>query len=277
VRCIFAAVIIGFAATSLCCAGPNEAAAEAADAADAAADVRPTEAPAAAAATQPSFDHIKIDREASVIDVEAEVTLREGDWLELLICSPDTKEHESILVTEARPSELHVALLLIGIEAGKPLTWKKVGEDELGRGEFEAVPPTGGRVRVSLVTKGEDGEEREVPAGDWVADQKTVAMHYSGWRRVRLIGAYGPYGKPGGPSEYLFTGSRIVEWDGDRYYAANAAGTVVSLVHFGDDVIAPPDSIAAEGGGNTFYSPYTPRIPAEGEKVIVRFRPAPAE
>ena len=46
--------------------------------------------------------------------------LREG-YLEHLLCLSRSKEHESILATEAAPRMIHAGLLLTGAEAGKPV------------------------------------------------------------------------------------------------------------------------------------------------------------
>jgi hypothetical protein len=49
---------------------------------------------------------VKINPEEWCVDVEAKVCLREG-LLELVACTKDTKEHESLVVVEAKPSHIH--------------------------------------------------------------------------------------------------------------------------------------------------------------------------
>ena len=41
-------------------------------------------------------------------------------WLEQVACMVGTREHESLVVVEAKPSEVHAALLLLGLEPGTP-------------------------------------------------------------------------------------------------------------------------------------------------------------
>src|SRR5690606_16414817 len=67
----------------------------------------PTEKPAEKPAETPEkkiieLPGLRLDREKRVLDVEATVNRREGDWLELLACTPGTREHEAILTVTAR-------------------------------------------------------------------------------------------------------------------------------------------------------------------------------
>src|SRR5262245_60640669 len=62
---------------------------------------------------------IWIDPKSKHLYLRARVVLREG-YLEHLMCSKGTKEHEAILATDAVPHEIHAALLATGAEPGKP-------------------------------------------------------------------------------------------------------------------------------------------------------------
>src|SRR5437899_803009 len=55
--------------------------------------------------------------------VRARVALTDGA-LEHLLCRENTKEHESVLATEAVPRLLHTALLLTGAEPGHPVRFR---------------------------------------------------------------------------------------------------------------------------------------------------------
>lgn len=59
----------------------------------------------------------KIDRAKMEISFPAEVNLRSGE-LEVLICNPGGRTHESLLITELDPLQFQIALLLIGAENG---------------------------------------------------------------------------------------------------------------------------------------------------------------
>src|SRR4051812_14772648 len=68
--------------------------------------------------------------------LRARVALREGA-LEHLLCRDQTKEHESILATDAAPRAIHAGLLLTGAEPGHPVRF---------RPKFE--PPAGPPIRI---------------------------------------------------------------------------------------------------------------------------------
>ena len=65
-------------------------------------------------------------------------------YLEVAVCTPDTKEHEALVVTRVKPSDVHAALLAAGLEAGEPGTWTWENK------KLVAHPPKGGPVEVVL-------------------------------------------------------------------------------------------------------------------------------
>lgn len=46
------------------------------------------------------------------IELESKVCL-EGGWLEQIACAPGSREHESLVVVRAKPSQIHAAMLLV--------------------------------------------------------------------------------------------------------------------------------------------------------------------
>src|SRR5262245_39887693 len=56
---------------------------------------------------------IHIDADKGVVDLTTAVALKDAPNLECLLCTKGTKDHESLLVTEIKPSQLHLALLLL--------------------------------------------------------------------------------------------------------------------------------------------------------------------
>jgi hypothetical protein len=52
--------------------------------------------------------------------------------LEHLLCRKNSKEHESILVTEAPPQMIHAGLLLTGVEPGHPVRFRPKFEPPAG-------------------------------------------------------------------------------------------------------------------------------------------------
>lgn len=199
---------------------------------------------AAGAAVMP---HIKVDVEKKTVDLEAKVNLREAKWLELLACTPGSRDHEAVLTTPARPSHIHLALLMIGLEPGAPMrSWR---EDD----DVKSSPPRGSPVLISIITR--EGEvERETPANEWVVNQKTQ--------------------QPMDASPWLFTGSEFFEVEGQRVYRADANGTTISLVNFLDDLLAR-DTPMTNNDDDATWGCHTAVIPPVGTAVTIRMRPAP--
>ena len=107
---------------------------------------------------------VKINLEEWSVDVDSRVCLKEG-LLELIACTKDTKEHESIIVIDAKPSHVHTALLLIGAKPGSPAQRQAI-DPEMTR--FRDIPPSGSPVDVFLVFKDTDGKQVEIPISDFI-------------------------------------------------------------------------------------------------------------
>lgn len=194
---------------------------------------------------------ITINRDKHYVDVQATVCLRKGEFLEMFACTRDTREHESILVVEAAPSTMHLGLLLLGLEPGKPLSYDRAFDPP------KLVPAEGPEVDVFIVVKVDDFE-REIPANRWVQDSKTKEM------------------KEG--NTWVFAGSQFIEIQEKQVYQADLNGSAISLVNFGDDLLTLPHTMtdANESHGKVWV-PRTQAIPKVGTKVTIRLKPKPAD
>jgi hypothetical protein len=99
------------------------------------------------------FPGIRADLEAKIVEFDAIVSPMLVDdpkaplfFVETLVCAPDTREHESLLVTSITPSHLHAAMLAIGLAPGAPGLFKFEG------GRFVPVDATGDRVRLTVLS-----------------------------------------------------------------------------------------------------------------------------
>src|SRR5271155_3665140 len=82
--------------------------------------------------TQPSFDvqtaqsdrlaHIHVDAKAKRINVDCEA-LNVTEPLEFFCVTVGGNEYESVLRTPAKPSDIHFALLMLGLTPGAPATF----------------------------------------------------------------------------------------------------------------------------------------------------------
>lgn len=189
---------------------------------------------------------LTINREQGTIDITGTVCLREAEFLEMLACTPDTREHESLIVLNTQPSTIHTALLLMGLEPGSPSRWVQDGEGP----DVKMLPPRGPQVSVSILHE-VDGEVTEVPANEWVKNQKTE--------------------EPMEDAVWVFAGSRVVEYEGRQIYVADSYGTALSLVNFGDDLLARKSEMSDqnESHGQT-WGANTQAIPDVGTEVVLR-------
>ncbi len=192
----------------------------------------------------PKLPFISIDTKQRLIDVDAAVCLREGP-LELIATVHSGKEHESIVVFEARPQNVHLALLMLGLEPGSPGTWEEKD------GKAVPVPATGSRVSVSLLIE-KDGKVQERPIHEFVHNPVTK--------------------KTMSDSVFVFAGSRIARpKTGEPFYAADVAGNVISLVTFSDEMLSRPLN-ASKVNEQLEWMAKTDAIPELGQKVKLRIR-----
>ena len=193
----------------------------------------------------------RLNLEERCVDVDARVCLHEG-LLELIACTKGTKEHESIVAIEAQPKMLHLALLLLGVNAGHPPGQRPL--DDAGKRWID-VPATGDPVEVSLVYPGEDGKIVERPIKEFLRNKE---------------GAGFP------TSTFLFAGSRLIAGrngeNGPRTYLCDQTGNVISIASFGDELLCLRGRHSHANHALT-WSVSPGDLPPVDAKVILRLRP----
>lgn len=189
---------------------------------------------------------LTLDREARTIDLAAKMVPVEPQWLELIATTPGGKgrEHEAIVTVDVKPSELHAALLILGLEPGHPQTHRLEGD------VLVSTPPDGPALALSFIFE-TDGQSHEVPVNEWVLDEKT--------------------GKTLPDCQWLFTGSTFRTWQDREYYMADEAGNIVSLVNFGDDLIVRCTDTTKDTDFQQLQIDKE-RIPPYGSDLILRIR-----
>lgn len=189
---------------------------------------------------------LTINRKGKHVDVKAEVCLREAEFLEMFVCTRDTREHESILVTDTPPSLMHVGLLLLGAEPGEPLRYDRDTDPPT------MIAATGPEVEVYVVLK-VAGQEREVPANRWIKDNGNDKMMQG--------------------NTWLFAGSVTTALEGKQVYLADLNGSAVSLVNFGDDLLTLPNKMTQDNNSHgKVWAPRTNAIPKVGTEVTLRLK-----
>jgi hypothetical protein len=196
---------------------------------------------------------VRVDVAQRVIEFDAEVPINaqgERVYLEVLVCTPNTREHETLVVTNVKPSHIHATLLLTGLQEGTPPRWDFDGTS------LTAVAPTGPRIEVFLREATQPASANR-PVAEFVTNitnDQTLATH----TRAQATSA----------DHFVFAGSRFVE----NVYAADMDGTLVGLTAFGNETIA----------WTAMYHPDTDRmtpewiadgtkLPKIGTKMIVTF------
>jgi len=230
----------------------------------------PLEAPEESA-VRPALQNVKlpglvVNLRERCVDLEGSICLDDG-MLELIACTKETKEHESIVAVQARPMHIHTALLLLGAQPGSPATRRPIGEKAT---RWVDIPPRGDPVDVYLVFTNRHGKVVEHPISDFVArsDKHTD----------------GAYGAPEGdalktdktrefPKTFLFAGSLLVgDGPGPRTYLADQSGNVISIVNFGDELLCLP-GVHAEANDALMWQIDATHLPKVGSKVTLRLRP----
>ncbi len=187
---------------------------------------------------------IRIDRVRSTVEIDAVVCIDAG-WLEQIACSPQTREHESLVTIASRPRDVHAALLLLGLEPGAPGSW--TFENDV----LALVPPRGPRLSVEVRWIAADGTARREPIGRWVREARSGVELDSSW---------------------YFAGSVLEPARDGRsaLYVADQSGSIIGLVTFGDEVIAFPAILPdQEGVAPLEYEAWTERLPPIGTPVTV--------
>ncbi len=180
---------------------------------------------------------VRIDWPTLTVEVDAEVALRDGP-LELFACSPQTKEHESILVVPARPLHIFQAMGLIGLNPGRPVTFDEKQDRWL--------EPTGDPLELRIRYNDGRGVHIE-PSQRWVKLPKSSASD------------------PAPVLNWVLAGSRTLP---DGRYLADLDGTIACLVDFESALITLGSRHSADNE-ELWLVANTNEIPPRGTKVTL--------
>lgn len=232
--------------------------------------------PAPTVALTDLFPHVRINRDARLVEFDTELSpLLTPDprapyfFLESVACIPDTREHESLVVSKARPSHIHAALLTVGLQPGSPGGWKLIDNRLL------PIDATGDAVSISFCyTDPASNQPREVDPLNWI-------ISINGDRPFRDAALPG--------ARWVFAGSRMIKAPRSRVdaqanpnapvpevYDADGSGTLIGLTTFSSETIAWSTTISPDA--STQEPEWIARmdaLPAAGTPIRVRIRPAP--
>jgi hypothetical protein len=184
--------------------------------------------------------HLSVDVKAKQVRVECEA-LSVDMPLEFFCCVTGSNEHESVLRSEVKPSDLHTALLMVGLTPGEPVHYLEK--------EKKIVPPRGPGVEISVEYQ-KDGKTITAPARTWMRDVKSK--------------------KEPAAFPWVFVGSRVMP---DGRYAADVTGYLVSIVNFELTVIDVPE-VASSANETLEWERNAELTPPKGTKVTMIIEPA---
>lgn len=183
-------------------------------------------------------DGVRINWDAPAVEVDAVVVLQQGQ-LELLACSPQTREHESILVIPARPRHVFEAMGLIGLEPGTPLAYDETADSW--------SPPRGHALTLEVRYE-EGGKTRTAPVEEWLYD---IAKD----RPVEAV-------------DWVFAGSMVTK---EGQFLADQEGTIVCVVDFPTALIAI-GALHTSDDSALWLAANTKRIPPQGTRCTLLIR-----
>lgn len=189
-----------------------------------------------------SESRVWIDRDRARVYADGYIAMNQGP-LEMFACPAGTKEHESIVATLGRASEIHAGLLAIGAQVGTPVNYNP-----------KFVPATGQRIRIWVCYFDQDGEFKVVDARDWIQDIGTRETLKEDW---------------------VFAGSFIYEdpTDNRKYYQGDI-GDMICVSNFTTATLDIPVLSSAETD-RLQYIPNTPQIPKPDTPVRLILEPIP--
>src|ERR1700694_121551 len=113
---------------------------------------------------------VKVDKKKRTITIDAKIAPRKLEYLkgeiypiEVIACwahPKGKKAHETVVTFEAKPSDIHKALVHLGLKPGKPV-----------RGESKQ-PPQGPEVKLFIEIAGADGKAKRIPIEKTLYDPK---------------------------------------------------------------------------------------------------------
>lgn len=173
--------------------------------------------------------NVKINKNKRFISIPGSINMSDG-LIEYLACGPRGKLHESVLVLDAEPYHIHVALLLLGLVPGdRPISFQGAPE-----------PPCGDPVVIKISWKGTDNRMIEYSPEDLIInmdDKKTMER-----------------------SDWVFSGSIIHEGQ----YLAQLEGSIVAVFHDPNAII---DDRSITGADDTHFFANKEILPPFGTPV----------
>ena len=179
-------------------------------------------------------EEVWVDPRAKTVVVGGSVVRADGP-LEVFACLEKTKEHEAVVATRSSARLVHAALLAIGLEPGRPVSFHP-----------DYVAARGPVVDVRVRWRDAEGRDQEVRAQDWVRDTRT--------------------GKPLAV-DWVFAGSTF--WrdpEGKTEYYQADGGDLICVANFPEAMLDLPAE-SSQSNDELLYEVFAGRVPPAGTEV----------
>ncbi len=198
------------------------------------ASTQPSTQPAPSEKALGKLPHLEFDAVKKQVRVECEALGVETP-VEFFCCVKGTNDYEAILRAAVKPSDLHFALLAIGLKPGSPITYSEESN--------KWTPAHGDPIHISVQFE-QNGKTVTVPAYRLLRDVKTK--------------------KEAAPFDWVFAGSRMIQGK----YAGDTTGYLASVVNFDLTVIDVPQ-MASNSNEQLEWERNPDVAPKAGAKVIM--------
>jgi hypothetical protein len=167
-------------------------------------------------------EHIKIDAKARTVTVPVVVNHLQ-DPIEYLLIHRRGKKHESMFLTESKPSILNAALLMIGLDKGKNATYEEkqpaptLEEVQAGADPLIVTPPKGKPYYMTVRWTTPEKKVEELCVEDLILDLSTQ--------------------EPLGSCEWIYLGGRMgqIYKNDPEVFIADLEGNLVSVCYLSPD------------------------------------------
>lgn len=188
-----------------------------------------------------SIGAVTLDRKTRAMTIPAEVNMREGA-VEYVLVSRGGKVHESIFVTDATATDIHVAALLLGLQP----------QPDLGPENAATIVRKQGAVAIRA-----EWDTNGPPQKVFLNETVNLSDPSTGKVSATL---------PSGA--WLYNGSRM---EADGVFAATRHGSIISIIRDDDALVNNP---GASRDNDEIHTPNAAKLPKKGHpvRIVVQVR-----
>lgn len=220
----------------------------------------PPDAPSSEAAPLLKVGKVRLFRKDGRVEIDGRIAVQKRA-VELFACAEGGKVHETVLILDCKPSNLNLALLLLGLDDGGQVRDKVRVRVDGKEVEKEMLVENGPRYfgdprkphgdRLIARVRWQDGESRKIRE----VRAEEMVYNVSRQKTMRKVG-------------WIFTGSRWVTNPntGRKEFAADHSKTLMTTYHDPNTVLENP---MKTGGNDEMYHANSLVVPPRGTPVTL--------